>query len=489
MAITLTVKGVEVSEYVDFKSIMITDTMEVTGDTMLFNLYMVADNVYGLPVILGCGNEVILTDDSTKEFAGTITSISREMGEGNQLVRYICTATDYTYMLNRRYVNATFNNKRITDGANDSMVKDILEHLKNAADSDTQGGDYYFNTFVANISAPYLMENGPNVRTQFYNRVLPAQVFSDLAENTGMIWWIDFDKRINFRSTTEMPATFLPVVAEGRGIHVEEDVTNYFDLTVEDSADGIGTKAIIKDAIIQSTSQKLDNFEINSLQVTAGEAIFYLTKKPANLFAIAEVENLTQGTTYVPKLSEITRQEDDLSPSVDPDDPSKYQAYFFIGRQGNEGGAKVRLISDSFNNGDRIRVRYNYETNDEHENIDMDQVEVQAEATGGDGFHEFVFTKKSEIAVTDVTDLDIVADVLLSRKSKTLRRGSFKSMTKGWQAGQLFKLKWDRENIEEDVWVIIVNKTIRTPADDPTLLDNIIETEIRFSNIPRGLRL
>ena len=130
MAITLTVKGVDVSEYVDFKSIMITDTMEVTGDTMLFNLYMVADNVYGLPVILGCGNEVILTDDSTKEFAGTITSISREMGEGNQLVRYICTATDYTYMLNRRYVNATFNNKRITDGANDSMVKDILEHLK-----------------------------------------------------------------------------------------------------------------------------------------------------------------------------------------------------------------------------------------------------------------------------------------------------------------------------------------------------------------------
>ena len=62
-------------------------------------------------------------------------------------------------------------------------------------------------------------------------------------------------------------------------------------------------------------------------------------------------------------------------------------------------------------------------------------------------------------------------------------------MTKGWQAGQLFKLKWDRENIEEDVWVIIVNKTIRTPADDPTLLDNIIETEIRFSNIQRGLRL
>ena len=227
MAITITVKGVDVTEHTDFSSIAITDTMEVTGDTMSFVIYFSGDSVYGLPVILACGNEVILTDNVTKEFAGTITSVSRELGEGNQVVKYTCMATDYTYMLNRRYVNGIFTGKAITNGNNDSMVKDILEHLKNAADSDTQGGDYYFNTFVANMGTPYLMANGPNVKNQVYQRVLPAQVFSDLAENTGMIWWIDFDKRINFRSTTEMPATFLPSVAGGRGIYVEEDVTNF----------------------------------------------------------------------------------------------------------------------------------------------------------------------------------------------------------------------------------------------------------------------
>jgi len=494
MAITITIKGVDVTDFTDFQSVAIVDTMEVTGDTMSFTLYMTASNIFGLPVILACGNEVILTDDVTKEFAGTITSISRNLGEGNQTVSYNCTATDYSYMLNRRYVNGIFSAKAITDGSADSMVKDILEHLKNAALSDTAGGDYYYNTFVANMSTPYLMANGPQVKNQIYQRVLPAQVFSDLAENTGMIWWIDFDKRVNFRSTTEMPATFLPVVAGGRGIYVEEDVTNFSNLSVDDSADGVGTKAIIKDAVIQSTSATEDQFKINDLQAVSvaggGKgAKLALTRKPFSERSITRVINLTTGAVYVQKLEDIAREANDLSPSVNADDPSKFDCFIYVGHQGRTGGSYVRILPDSYSLNDEIEVEYQYVTNDEHENIDIDQVEVQAEATGGDGFHEFVFTKKSEIAVTDVTDLDIVADILLARKSKVLRKGSFSSLTKGWQAGQIFKLKWDRESIEEDVWVIVLNKTILTPANDPSLNDNIIQTEVQFSNIPRGLRL
>ena len=39
------------------------------------------------------------------------------------------------------------------------------------------------------------------------------------------------------------------------------------------------------------------------------------------------------------------------------------------------------------------------------------------------------------------------------------------------------------------MWAVILSKTILTPADDPSLNDNIIETTVSFSNIPRGLRL
>ena len=43
--------------------------------------------------------------------------------------------------------------------------------------------------------------------------------------------------------------------------------------------------------------------------------------------------------------------------------------------------------------------------------------------------------------------------------------------------------------INEDVWVINVNKQILTPADDPNIDDNIIQSTIQFANMPRGLRL
>ena len=85
--------------------------------------------------------------------------------------------------------------------------------------------------------------------------------------------------------------------------------------------------------------------------------------------------------------------------------------------------------------------------------------------------------------------MDEIAQIMLDRKSTIMRRGSFTSFTKGWQAGQIFRVKWDHEYINEDVWVINVNKQILTPADDPNIDDNIIQSTIQFANMPRGLRL
>ena len=149
----------------------------------------------------------------------------------------------------------------------------------------------------------------------------------------------------------------------------------------------------------------------------------------------------------------------------------------------------MRITSHQIILGDIIKVTYNYSTSDEHENIDVTRVEAAADATGGDGYHEFVFSQGSEISVTGLEDLDEIAQTILDRKSKIIRRGSFGSLTKGWKAGQIFKLVWGKENIEEVMWVINVNKTILTPADDPNISDNVIQSTVQFANIPRGLRL
>ena len=53
----------------------------------------------------------------------------------------------------------------------------------------------------------------------------------------------------------------------------------------------------------------------------------------------------------------------------------------------------------------------------------------------------------------------------------------------------MFIRKWAREGLSEEMYVITANKRVRTPHDEVSLSDNIVETEIVFSNIPRGVRL
>ena len=81
-----------------------------------------------------------------------------------------------------------------------------------------------------------------------------------------------------------------------------------------------------------------------------------------------------------------------------------------------------------------------------------------ADRTGGDGIHEFVFSQASELAVADIELLDEITDIILARKARILYRGQFRSLTKGWEAGQTFTLSWGKEAINETMYVINLTK-------------------------------
>jgi hypothetical protein len=112
-----------------------------------------------------------------------------------------------------------------------------------------------------------------------------------------------------------------------------------------------------------------------------------------------------------------------------------------------------------------------------------------ADRTGGDGFHEFVFSRGSEIAAANLEDLDEISEIILGRKRKVTRPGRFFSLTKGWDAGEVFRRVWAKESLDDKMWVITVRKTVRTPADDPNIGDNVIQSEIAYNNIPRAMRI
>ena len=473
------------TDFTDFSSVSITDTQEVTGDTMRMSVR--AENI-----IPSVGNEVIVTDGSTKEFGGIITTVGREIGEGNFNTIYELTAIDYSYMLNRRFLNKVYPAKAVANGVGDSMVKDILNDLKTAADGDSTGGDSYYTDFYNNISASYISV-GPNIRQQIFNRITPSEALSTIAEGSGMIWWIDFDKRINFRNQSQIEADHLPLSFQhlDRVLEVDSNLNDFFDMRIEDSAEGLGTKAIIKDAVIKAVTPITDPFDVTSTQrdarVSDGTGFtFKLSARPFSELDITSVVRIRSGasTTFTQVLDDIARDRDDWSEAS----PTT-TAFIYVGRQGQSGGSYVRITHHNFIAGDEIRVTYSASTTDEHENIDVARVAEAASATNGDGIHEFVFSKGSEIVASGLEDLDEIAQTILDRKSKIIRRGSFGSLTKGWKAGQFFRLQWSKESIDEVVWVINVSKVILTPADDPNLNDNIIQSTVQFANIPRGLRL
>ena len=106
MAITISVRGVSVESYVSFSSVMIQDTMEVAGDTCNFDLYSYNDDF--TPIV---GNEVIVEDGSTREFGGIITDVRTTKGEAS-LIIYSVTCIDYTFKLDRRYINNEYSEKQ-----------------------------------------------------------------------------------------------------------------------------------------------------------------------------------------------------------------------------------------------------------------------------------------------------------------------------------------------------------------------------------------
>ena len=85
MAITVLIRTVDRSEDVDFQSINIQDSMQTVGDNCEFTV-RASDLDYAPKV----GNEVIISDGSTKIFGGIITEVERSMGEGNDVTAYYC---------------------------------------------------------------------------------------------------------------------------------------------------------------------------------------------------------------------------------------------------------------------------------------------------------------------------------------------------------------------------------------------------------------
>ena len=441
--------------YVDFHSFVTEDSVQVAADTMSFSLTIYSQAI-DRPL---AGMEVIFKDGSTIEFAGEIINVAREFSQERSGIIYQCTCRDYVYFLNRRLVN----NSYVSQAAG-LTIKAILTDLYNASSADKHY--LFFKDNVTNIS------DGPVMGAIVFNNVLPSNAFDQIAQATGMQWWIQFDKNVYFKTLNSYNSPLTDIT-----LNIDTDLTTYFDYREEEDIDGVGTQVILQDIDNRSTATQQDQFIGSDGKDHNGQTnkIFFLSRKP---FTLADVTNVKKATVNQTLLSE------DIDGSPTGGQGGTTDVYVMVKNEGSYVRfANANVVSDAA----AIEVNYRYSITDNSEDTSPSGVSEMKERTGGDGVHQFLYSQFSGLAVADVAELDRIKDILLARKSVVLRRGSFKSWIKGWQAGQVFIRRWDQEQLLDAMFVISVAKRVLTPANDPILADNVIESTITFSNIPYGV--
>lgn len=471
MALQITLNGIDYTDVIAFKSIQTQESMEVKGCTMSFTAYIYSHSIG----VIESGMEIIFTDSTVREFAGVVIEVQREPAEGLKLVIYTVICNDYTFYLDRRYVNDVY-----VSQAADAMVKLILDDLQTAANSDSDAGDAHYDDFQGNKTQ---IEVGPTIKQQPFERILPSQALEVIAESSGMQWFMDFNKRVNLK---EVSSIFSPLpIPSGRVLGtllIETELEHYYDFKYNDSIVGVGTKSILSNTLIRSTSTTTDNPQWN----TGDSLTIFLSRRPFSLADITSVK--ANAVTLTQKLEDVDLERSDAVTSG--------EVAVYIGPKDKPGSSYVRLAAADIANGQIVEIIYNYGFSDDHEGIDVEGfIDELARRTGGDGIHEFVLSQISGIEVTSQVDLDEISDIILDRKAKPLITGEFRTLMKGtspndnWRAAQTFEIVWPREAIDIQVYVINVRKSVRTPADDPNISDNVIESRVQFSNIPRGVRL
>ena len=471
MALTLTIgipfltPGIDIArasylEFVDFRSIVIQNSVQVASDTMEFTL-SITNHAIRIPE---AGNEVIFKDGATIEFGGVLTSIVRMFGPEPSTVIYQCSCKDYVYLLNRRLVN-----KLYASQAAGQTIKDILTDLYNDSN-----GDVHYSFFKDNVEN---VIDGATLAAFTFDLVVPSQAFDMIAQSTGMQWWIDFDKKVYFKILNSSVSSHLT----GLALDVRNDLVTHFDYEEEETIDGVASQLILRDMLLLSTTSQVDKFlgSQGGDHQSETNKIFNLSRTPFGFVYVTSVSKDT-GSGDVNQ----TLKYEDIDGQTPDGTGGSTEVFVFV----KDEGSYVRFASaNAVADTNVIKVTYKYGITDNLEDPNWDAVDELKRRTGGDGVHQFLYSQTSGMRFVDLDDGEHVLSILRDRKSKILRRGSFRSWIKGGQAGQTFVRRWDTELQNQAMYIISVTKTVLTPDDSNNLNDNIIESEIIFSNTPYGM--
>ena len=145
-------------------------------------------------------------------------------------------------------------------------------------------------------------------------------------------------------------------------------------------------------------------------------SVSYSPRRPFSELDITSVRVDVGGTptTLTQKLEDIDIQGSDAVPSG--------QVSIYVGAVGEI--SYIRIAAADIADGQDVDVTYNYSFHDDHESPDFDRFFPLAARTGGDGIHEFVFSRASEIRAQSISELDEIAEIIQGRRGRFYAEGN-----------------------------------------------------------------
>lgn len=162
------------------------DTLEIT-----FRDHIPSDMNGGLPLLFsGQGQEgfvpidghpIRVLHDGVVVFGGILTEPAESVDGDSSLMRYECSAEDYSALAERHFVAAVYENMTLR-----AIVLDIVATALAGEGINTDG-----------------VETGPTITKAVFPYVTALQAFNDLSELSGLTWRIDADKALKFCPRTD----------------------------------------------------------------------------------------------------------------------------------------------------------------------------------------------------------------------------------------------------------------------------------------------
>ena len=166
--LSATIDGVEKRDFIDWKSLMISNVLTNQVDSCKFKTTSYSGKTY-TPLN---GREVVITHNGTRIFGGVIIKITQRTDD-NVMNTFNIECVDYTHLLNNRLVNESYENQTVN-----YIVSDILTK--------------YTSGFTSvNVDNPTVIDSIK------FNYMTPADCFKQLADLTQYHWYVDYYKDIH----------------------------------------------------------------------------------------------------------------------------------------------------------------------------------------------------------------------------------------------------------------------------------------------------